>query len=151
MATSGEWHLLLVFLVLFLLPILRLYTYNKDNYFPTLFWMTASAWLKSWNEKFWKLVAFSDRTKVGINRYYTSDNFQASNMAGSLQLYLKLCHQNFLIKTYLFYKHLCMAATDKVFSLTESQRFSLKTLLFLITIFYPSSFKNSSFLVLFWS
>ena len=44
-----------------------------------------------------------------------------------------------------------MAATDKVFSLTESQRFSVKTLLFLITIFYSFSFKNlvfSTFLII---
>ena len=35
--------------------------------------------------------------------------------------------------------------------MTESQRFSLKTLLFLITIFYPFSFKNlvfSTFLII---
>ena len=36
-----------------------------------------------------------------------------------------------------------MVATDKNSSLIESQRFNLKTVLFLITIFYPFSFNTS--------
>ena len=127
MATSGECDLLLVFLVLFLL---------NDCFCLA-------------EELKWEVLKTSGLfrfIKTGQKKTLTGTIYQRNSkrafIAGSLQLYLKSCFWNLLIKSYLLHKHLWMAATNKVFSLIESQRFSLKTLLFLIAISCPFSFKN---------